>query len=147
MVTNPQGAATREGPLHFFFVGGRYDDDFVRTAAGWKIAQRVETTLWFQGSLPDELLDPALALAAAATTLSWNKPGRVVGPDGSRRARVVGERRRRALRVRVVGAAHVEVAGLADEPRRQLVRERRHPHLAAEVLARPHARAARADGR
>jgi hypothetical protein len=28
----------------------------VRTDAGWKIAKRVETTLWFQGSLPDELL-------------------------------------------------------------------------------------------
>ena len=56
MVTNPQGAATREGPLHFFFVGARYDDEFVRTPDGWKIAQRVETTQWFQGSLPKELL-------------------------------------------------------------------------------------------
>jgi len=56
MVTNPQGAATREGGLHFFFVGGRYDDDLVRTDAGWKIATRLETTLWFEGSLPDELL-------------------------------------------------------------------------------------------
>jgi 3-phenylpropionate/cinnamic acid dioxygenase small subunit len=56
MVTNPQGAATREGPLHFFYVGARYDDDFVRTPDGWKIAKRVETTLWFEGSLPKELL-------------------------------------------------------------------------------------------
>ncbi len=56
MVTNPQGAATRDGPLHFFFVGGRYDDEFVRTSDGWRIATRVETTLWFQGSLPPELL-------------------------------------------------------------------------------------------
>jgi SnoaL-like domain len=56
MVTNPQGAATREGGLHFFFVGARYDDELVRTDGGWKIAKRVETTLWFQGSLPDELL-------------------------------------------------------------------------------------------
>ena len=56
MVTNPQGAATREGPLHFFFVGARYDDEFVRTADGWKIQRRVETTQWFQGSLPKELL-------------------------------------------------------------------------------------------
>lgn len=56
MVTNPQGAATREGPLHFFFVGGRYDDEFRRTPEGWKIANRIETTLWFQGSLPAELL-------------------------------------------------------------------------------------------
>ena len=56
MVTNPQGAATREGPLHFFYVGGRYDDEFVRTETGWKIARRVETTMWFEGSLPKELL-------------------------------------------------------------------------------------------
>ena len=56
MVTNPEGAATREGGLHFFFVGARYDDEFVRTDKGWKIAKRVETTLWFQGSLPPELL-------------------------------------------------------------------------------------------
>jgi hypothetical protein len=56
MVTNPQGAATRAGGLHFFFVGARYDDDFVRTPDGWRIAKRVETTLWFQGTLPDELL-------------------------------------------------------------------------------------------
>jgi 3-phenylpropionate/cinnamic acid dioxygenase small subunit len=58
MVTNPQGAATREGPLHFFFVGGRYDDELVRTPSGWRIARRVETTLWFEGSLPKELLFP-----------------------------------------------------------------------------------------
>jgi hypothetical protein len=56
MVTNPQGAATRDGGLHFFYVGGRYDDELARTDTGWKIAKRIETTLWFQGSLPDELL-------------------------------------------------------------------------------------------
>ena len=56
MVVNPQGAATREGPLHFFYVGGRYDDELIRTAEGWKIARRVETTLWFEGTLPTELL-------------------------------------------------------------------------------------------
>ena len=50
------GARTREGPPHFFYIGGRYDDEFVRTAAGWRIAKRVETLLWFQGSLPPELL-------------------------------------------------------------------------------------------
>ena len=33
MVTNPQGAATRTAGLHFFFVGGRYDDELVRTDA------------------------------------------------------------------------------------------------------------------
>jgi hypothetical protein len=56
MVTNPQGAATSEGPLHFFYVGARYEDDFARTPDGWKIKNRVETTLWFEGSLPKELL-------------------------------------------------------------------------------------------
>jgi 3-phenylpropionate/cinnamic acid dioxygenase small subunit len=56
MVTNPQGAATREGPLHFFYVGARYDDQLVRTTKGWRIKLRVETTLWFEGSLPTELL-------------------------------------------------------------------------------------------
>jgi 3-phenylpropionate/cinnamic acid dioxygenase small subunit len=56
MMVNPMGAKTREGPLHFFYVGGRYDDDFVRTPDGWRIAKRVETLLWFEGSLPAELL-------------------------------------------------------------------------------------------
>jgi hypothetical protein len=56
MVTNPQGAATSAGPLHFFYVGGRYYDAFVRTPEGWRIAKRVETTLWFEGTLPTELL-------------------------------------------------------------------------------------------
>jgi 3-phenylpropionate/cinnamic acid dioxygenase small subunit len=58
MVYNPMGAATREGPLHFFFLGGRYDDELVRTADGWRISKRVETLLWFQGSLPKELIVP-----------------------------------------------------------------------------------------
>ena len=56
MVTNPQGAKKRDGGLHFFYVGARYDDELVRTAGGWRISKRVETTLWFEGSLPDELL-------------------------------------------------------------------------------------------
>ncbi|MGQ0825988.1 MAG: nuclear transport factor 2 family protein [Actinomycetota bacterium] len=56
MLVNPMGARTREGPPHFFAIGGRYDDDLVRTDAGWRITRRVETLLWFQGSLPSELL-------------------------------------------------------------------------------------------
>jgi 3-phenylpropionate/cinnamic acid dioxygenase small subunit len=56
MVVNPMGARTREGPPHFFYVGGRYDDRFVRTADGWRIAERVETLLWFEGTLPPELV-------------------------------------------------------------------------------------------
>jgi len=58
LVYNPMGAATREGPLHHFFLGGRYDDRLVRTAQGWRIAERVETIMWFDGTLPDELVAP-----------------------------------------------------------------------------------------
>jgi 3-phenylpropionate/cinnamic acid dioxygenase small subunit len=58
MMYNPMGAATREGPLHYFFMGGRYDDELARTADGWRITKRVESLLWFQGSLPKELIVP-----------------------------------------------------------------------------------------
>jgi 3-phenylpropionate/cinnamic acid dioxygenase small subunit len=58
MFYNPMGAATREGPLHHFFLGGRYDDELVRTADGWRIVKRVETMLWFEGTLPRELIVP-----------------------------------------------------------------------------------------
>jgi 3-phenylpropionate/cinnamic acid dioxygenase small subunit len=34
-----------------FFVGGYYHDRLVRTAAGWRIAERIEETAWFAGSL------------------------------------------------------------------------------------------------
>jgi len=56
MVVNPMGARTREGPPHVFYVGGKYEDDFVRTPDGWRIARRVETLLWFEGTLPPELI-------------------------------------------------------------------------------------------
>jgi hypothetical protein len=59
MVHNPQGARTRvPNRPHVFFVGARYDDELVRTDAGWRIAKRVETTVYFYGSLPDELIGP-----------------------------------------------------------------------------------------
>ena len=56
MVSNPMGARTRGGPPHFFSVGARYDDVFVRTAQGWRITERVETLLLFEGTLPPELI-------------------------------------------------------------------------------------------
>lgn len=56
MMANPMGARTKAGPPHVFYVGGRYDDEFVRTADGWRITRRVETLLWFEGSLPPELI-------------------------------------------------------------------------------------------
>lgn len=58
MVSNPQGARTKAGPPHIFTVGARYDDELVRTPDGWKMSKRVETTLYFQGTLPTELLGP-----------------------------------------------------------------------------------------
>lgn len=57
-VYNPMGAATREGPLHFFFMGGIYADHLVRTADGWRITQRVEHLVWMDGKLPRELYVP-----------------------------------------------------------------------------------------
>jgi 3-phenylpropionate/cinnamic acid dioxygenase small subunit len=57
-VYNPMGAATREGPLHFFFLGGVYADQMVRTPAGWRITQRVEHFVWMDGKLPRELYVP-----------------------------------------------------------------------------------------
>ena len=55
---NPMGAATREGPLHFFFMGGIYADQMVRTPDGWRIKQRVEHFVWMDGKLPRELYVP-----------------------------------------------------------------------------------------
>ena len=57
-VYNPMGAATREGPLHFFVMGGIYADRLVRTPAGWRIAERVEHFVWMDGKLPRELYVP-----------------------------------------------------------------------------------------
>jgi 3-phenylpropionate/cinnamic acid dioxygenase small subunit len=58
MVYNPQGARTRNGPPHIFNVGARYDDALTRTAGGWRITRRVETTILFDGALPNELVGP-----------------------------------------------------------------------------------------
>ncbi len=57
-VYNPMGAATREGPLHFFFMGGYYADRLVRTPEGWRIRERVEHLVWMDGTLPRELYVP-----------------------------------------------------------------------------------------
>jgi 3-phenylpropionate/cinnamic acid dioxygenase small subunit len=57
-VYNPMGAATREGPLHFFFMGGIYADQLVRTSEGWRIRERIEHFVWMDGKLPRELYVP-----------------------------------------------------------------------------------------
>ena len=37
-------------------LGGRYDDQVVRTAAGWRINKRVHTTPWTAGPIPAQLV-------------------------------------------------------------------------------------------
>jgi hypothetical protein len=34
--------------------GAWYDDEFVRTHVGWRIAKRVARNFWWQGSLPEQ---------------------------------------------------------------------------------------------
>jgi 3-phenylpropionate/cinnamic acid dioxygenase small subunit len=58
MVHNPMGARTRAGRPHMFTIGARYDDELIRTPAGWRISQRVETLLFLDGTLPSELVGP-----------------------------------------------------------------------------------------
>jgi 3-phenylpropionate/cinnamic acid dioxygenase small subunit len=43
---NPMGLADGEGGLTLFFDGGYYNDTLVRTAAGWRIAERIEETAY-----------------------------------------------------------------------------------------------------
>ena len=49
---NPMGVAGPDGKLSLFFVGGYYNDRLVRTAAGWRVAERIEETAWMQGDVP-----------------------------------------------------------------------------------------------
>ena len=55
-MTNPQGAATRKGRCISSSSAAATTTSSCAPPTGWKIARRVETTLWFQGSLPAELL-------------------------------------------------------------------------------------------
>jgi len=40
------------GKSWLFTVGGRYHDRLVRTGAGWRIAERLEITLWWDNPMP-----------------------------------------------------------------------------------------------
>ena len=48
---NPNGAAV-DGKPWLFVVGGAYHDRLVRTPEGWRIAHRVEETLWWDNPMP-----------------------------------------------------------------------------------------------
>lgn len=41
-----------DGKLWLFTVGGRYHDRLVETADGWRIARRIEHTLWWDHPMP-----------------------------------------------------------------------------------------------
>ncbi|MGD0312999.1 MAG: nuclear transport factor 2 family protein [Acidimicrobiales bacterium] len=41
-----------EGKPWQFTVGGRYHDQLVRTPSGWRIARRIEHTLWWDNPMP-----------------------------------------------------------------------------------------------
>jgi 3-phenylpropionate/cinnamic acid dioxygenase small subunit len=49
---NPMGQQQKDGSLSFFYVGGEYHDTLVRTDQGWRIAERVEKTIWTDGDVP-----------------------------------------------------------------------------------------------
>jgi len=49
--SNPNGAEV-DGQPWLFVVGGAYHDRLVRTPEGWRIAHRVEETLWWDNPMP-----------------------------------------------------------------------------------------------
>lgn len=56
---SPMGFARADDSIHLFESGGRYLDDLVRTAEGWRIVARVTAQDWFSGTLPPELVGDA----------------------------------------------------------------------------------------
>ena len=57
-VINPMGFPNPDGGLHMFTVGAYYNDELVRTDAGWRIAERYEEQAYLEGSLPTALQIP-----------------------------------------------------------------------------------------
>ena len=46
-----------DGEMRFFDVGGEYNDRLVETSAGWRISERVQTTRWVRGDVPQDSLE------------------------------------------------------------------------------------------
>lgn len=57
-VYNPMFFANKDGSRHHFAVGAYYNDELVRTDAGWRISQRIEEHAFTEGGTPAELLIP-----------------------------------------------------------------------------------------
>lgn len=47
---NPMGMPREDGKTHVFWCGGRYRDELVRTPEGWRIAARINDTLYMHGA-------------------------------------------------------------------------------------------------
>ena len=52
---NPMGHDRADGTRAYFFCGGEYRDQLVRTVDGWRITNRFEQTVWMDGELPATL--------------------------------------------------------------------------------------------
>ena len=53
MLYSPMGLADGKGGLRVFYPGGVYRDRLRRTSEGWRIEERTEEALWFDGDLPE----------------------------------------------------------------------------------------------
>ena len=58
-VINPMGFPNEDGSLHLFTVGAYYNDKMTRSDDGWRIIERIEESVFMDGSLPDALRIPS----------------------------------------------------------------------------------------
>lgn len=52
---NPMGHDRADGTRAYFYCGGEYRDQWVRTKDGWRIKDRFEQTVWMDGELPAQI--------------------------------------------------------------------------------------------
>ena len=55
-IYNPTATDDGNGGLNVFFLGGYYNDRFVRTPAGWRFAERALEIAWTEGRFPEGLI-------------------------------------------------------------------------------------------